>query len=86
MRALLKSGIPSAHGTLDVDRFSLRANEPRLSAEGRLDSLTTATRARHEHQRQSGVSRRELRVIALWANGATTQDLVAKLGVEKPWC
>ncbi len=30
-------------------------------------------------------SRRELRVIALLAKGATTQNLV-KLGVKKPWC
>ena len=33
---------------------------------------------------KAGFSRRELRVIALLAKGATTQDLVAKLGVKKP--
>jgi len=32
----------------------------------------------------AGFSRRELRVIGLLARGATTQDLVAKLGVKKP--
>jgi len=33
---------------------------------------------------KAGFSRRELRVIGLLAKGATTQDLVATLGVKKP--
>lgn len=33
---------------------------------------------------KAGFSRRELRVIGLLAKGATTQDLVTKLGVKKP--
>ena len=32
----------------------------------------------------AGFLRRELRVIALLANGATTQDLVWALGIKKP--
>ena len=32
----------------------------------------------------AGFSRRELQVIALLASGATTEDLVKKLGVKKP--
>ncbi len=33
---------------------------------------------------KAGLPRRELRVIGLLAKGATTQDLVAKLGGKKP--